>query len=359
LNCGHNECEKKNKVPEENSYFCTKIKGFIPKYLEEIIKSRQEIKKKIRNVKNDSDEYKLLDNQQFALKTIANASYGYFAFVGAKWYKRDCGVSVAALGRYYITSVIDEAKKSGFEIIYGDTDSLMVKYPEKLSVEKLIKIAEKFTDEINNKLPGIIKLEFRDLYEGGIFVAKEKDGVGAKKRYALLDRKGNIEIRGYEAIRRDWCELSKKIQRDVLITILKDRNANKAIHSVRNVIKKIKDGNVSLEDLTIFEQITRPLSAYKQIGPHVRAAQKSRDRGRLVAEGSVIGFIITKGKGSISDRAEPVEDVKPNQYDPEYYIEHQIIPASMRVLKAVGITEEEILTGIKQKGLKTYIKKWG
>ena len=356
FNCAHDECEKKNKVPETNWHFCTKVKGFIPKHLEDLIKERQEIKKRMKKLKKESEEYKLLNNRQFALKTIANASYGYFGFVGAKWYKRECGASTAAFGRFYITSVIEEAKRVGFEIIYGDTDSLMVKYPEKLSKEKLVEIGEKFAEMINDKLPGIIELEFRDLYEGGIFVAREKGEVGAKKRYALLDYNGNIEIRGYEAVRRDWCELSKKIQRDVLITILREKNPEKAIQIVRETVKKIREGKINLEDLVIWEQITRPLNQYEQIGPHVKAAQKARMRGRPIAEGSVIGFIITKGKGSISDRAEPAEDVKQDQYDPEYYIEHQIIPASMRVLKALGITKEDILSDKKQKKILSFFK---
>jgi DNA polymerase I/DNA polymerase-2 len=357
FNCSHAECEKKNKVPETNWHFCTKIKGFIPKHLEDLIRERQEVKKKMKEVKKESEEYKFLNNRQFALKTIANASYGYFGFVGAKWYKRECGASTAAFGRYYITSVIEEAKKIGFEIIYGDTDSLMVRYPEKIPKEKLKEIGENFVESVNDKLPGIIELEFRGLYEGGIFVAREKGEVGAKKRYALLDYEGNIEIRGYEAVRRDWCELSKKIQRDLLITILKDKNPNKAVQIVRETIKRIKEGKVKLEDLVIFEQITRPLSQYEQIGPHVRAAQKAKERGRQIFEGSVIGFVITKGKGSVSERAEPVEDVKPDQYDPEYYIEHQILPASMRVLKAIGITKEDILSDKKQKKILSFFKR--
>jgi DNA polymerase I/DNA polymerase-2 len=356
FNCPHTECENKNKVPETSWHFCIKVKGFIPKHLEDLIKERQKIKKKMKKLNKESEEYKLLNNRQFALKTIANASYGYFGFVGARWYKRECGASTAAFGRFYITSVIEEAKKVGFEVLYGDTDSLMVKCPEKLSKEKLRKIGERFVEMINNKLPGIIELEFRDLYEGGIFVAREKGEVGAKKRYALLDYNGNIEIRGYEAVRRDWCELSKKIQRDVLVTILKEKNPEKAIQLVRDTIKKLREGRVELEDLVIWEQITRPLNQYEQIGPHVKAAQKARMRGRPIAEGSVIGFIITKGKGSISDRAEPIEDVKPDQYDPEYYIEHQIIPASMRVLKALGITKEDILSDKKQKKILSFFK---
>lgn len=252
--------------------------------------------------------------------------------------------------------MIEEAKKFSFEIIYGDTDSLMVRYPEELSQTKIKEIGEKFEKLINDKLPGIIELEFKDLYEGGIFVARHEEEVGAKKRYALIDYKGNLEVRGFETVRRDWCELSKRIQREVLTTILRDKDPAKAVKLVRDTIKKIKEGKIPLEELTIFEQITRPLSDYEQIGPHVKAAQKAKARGRPVGEGTVVGFVITKGSGSISDRAEPVEDVKPNNYDPDYYVGHQILPASMRVLKALGYTDQEVLSGKIQKKLGIWLK---
>jgi len=350
-------CKKKHKVPESKWYFCADSKGFMPKHLEEVIERRKQVKNEMKKLKENSEEFKLLDNEQYALKILANATYGYMAYFGAKWYKKECGSAAASWGRYYITYVIEEAKKYGFEIIYGDTDSLMVKYSEKLPRNKLKDMGEKFIKIVNDKMPGIIELEFRDLYEGGIFVAREIGGVGAKKRYALIDYEGNLEIRGFETVRRDWCELSKKIQRQVLTIILKEKNPVKAVQSVRDTIKKIKEGKVSIEELTILEQITRPLSEYEVIGPHVKAAQKAKARGRSVGEGTVVAFVITKGSGSISDRAEPVEDVKQDQYDPKYYIEHQILPASMRVLKALGYTDQEVLTGKVQKRLEAWIKK--
>lgn len=351
-------CKKKIEVPENAKwYFCQDSRGFIPKHLEDLIDRRKKIKELMAKTRKDSEDWKRLDNEQYALKILANATYGYMAFFGAKWYKRECGASAAAFGRFYITQVIDMAKREGFEIIYGDTDSLMTRLVKDVAPEKLKKIGDEFAQKVNKKLPGIIELEFRDLYEGGIFVARKAEEVGAKKRYALVDYRGNLEVRGFETVRRDWCDLSKRIQREVLITILKDRNPAKAVQIVRDTIKKIKEGKVSLEDLTIFEQITRPLSQYEQIGPHVKAAQKAKARGRPIGEGIVIGFIITRGRGSISDRAEPVEDVKENQYDPNYYINNQILPASMRVLKALGYTEQEVLSGRVQKKLEGFFKK--
>ncbi len=350
-------CKKKIEVPESKWYFCGDNKGFIPEHLEELIERRKKIRQEMKISKKDSEKYHLLNNEQYALKILANATYGYMAYFGARWYKRECGVASAAFGRFYIQKIIEMAKKEGFEIIYGDTDSLMVRFPEKMSKEKLDKLGEGFADKVNKQLPGIIELEFRNLYEGGIFVATKEGTKGAKKRYALIDYKGRLEIRGFETVRRDWCELSKNIQRQVLTTILKERNPAKAIQLVRDTIKKIKEGKVSLDELTIYEQITRPLSEYEQMGPHVKAAQKLRDKGMPVGEGMVISFVIVKGSGSISNRATPAEFVKPNQYDPEYYIHNQVLPASMRVLKALGYTEEDVTSGKIQKRLEGFLRK--
>jgi DNA polymerase elongation subunit (family B) len=356
FNCKEKECEK-NRVPDSKWCFCTKKKGFIPVHVKELIEGRKAVKERMKKVKKDSEEYNELDNEQYALKIISNAMYGMFGFFGSRWYCRECGAASAAFGRYYINKIIELAKNDGFEIVYGDTDSLMAKLPGELSMKELKNRGESFVEKVNKKLPGIIELEFRDLYEGGIFVSKKEGEVGAKKRYALIDHQGNLEIRGFETVRRDWCNLSKVMQREVLTIILREKNPKKALGLVRETIKKIKEGKVSLDDLIIYEQITRQLSEYEQMGPHVKAAQKLRDKGIPIVEGTVIGFVIVKGSGSISDRAMPMELVKPNQYDPEYYIHNQILPASMRVLKALGYTEEEVLSGKIQRKLEGFVKK--
>ncbi len=356
FNCEHKECREKNKVPDLPFHFCIKTQGFFPKYLKELIDLRKKIKERMKKLDKNSLAYNTLYNRQYALKIIANATYGYFGFVGARWYKRECGASTAAFGRFYIKKVIEEAKKKGFEIIYGDTDSLMISVPGK-NLKELEEIGKKFSEEVTRKLPGIIELEFRGVYLRGLFVKRERGEGGAKKRYALLDKNGQIEIRGFETVRRDWCKLAKNIQRKVLEIVLIEENPKKAVELVRKTIEDIKNGKVSLEDLTIYEQITRPLSEYEQKGPHVKAAMKAKLKGVPIVEGSVIGYVITKGSGSISDRAELVEFVKENEYDPEYYIKHQILPAALRVLKALGYTELQILSGTTQKGLHEFLKK--
>jgi DNA polymerase I len=84
----------------------------------------------------------------------------------------------------------------------------------------------------------------------------------------------------------------------------------------------------------------------------VAAAKKAVARGREIEVGSVVGFIITKGNGkSISERAELEEYVKEGNYDAEYYISHQVVPAIIRILAELGYSEEDLLEGGKQSKL--------
>ena len=338
-----------NKVPDSDHYFSAAKKGFIPEILEDVVKKRMTLKKEMEFLDTTSKRYKDLYSMQYALKIIANASYGYYAYAGSRWYSRICAMSIASFGRYYIQKVINFAKEQGLNVIYGDTDSLFIsKCTEKR--------AAKFLKDVNDTLPGVMELDFDAMYVSGIFVPA-KSGVTAKKRYALLGKDGNITIRGFEKVRRDWCKISKDTQEKILFAILRDKDESKAIALVRDVVAKINKGEVDAKELVIYTQLSRPLEAYEQIGPHVAAARKYAARGHIVKEGSVIGYIITRGDGSISSRAEPFEYAQ--NYDPDYYINNQVMPAAMRILYGLGFSEDDVLGSDdeSQRSLNMFMKK--
>ncbi|MFH1702460.1 MAG: DNA polymerase domain-containing protein [Nitrospirota bacterium] len=329
FNCS---CCKGYKVPERDYWFCKKKKGFVPTVIEGLINRRDKLK---RN--KDRKGLNRINSQQLAVKTVSNAMYGYFGFYGSKWYCYECAESAAAFGRFYIKKVIDEAEKEGFTVVYGDTDSLFV------TSKNLEAKVEIFLKKVNKDLPGIIKLDLQGIYKRGIFIPK---GVGlgtAKKRYALIDKKGTLTVRGLEKVRRDWSNVAKNTQEKVLRLILEKKDVKGSIKYVRTVIRKLKKGEIPLKDLVIIEQLTKPLADYKKMSPHVSAARKMKERGNQLGIGMPILFVITKGKGSISDRAEPFEDVKIEDVDINYYINNQIMPASLRVLKVLDVREDNIL----------------
>ncbi|MBI2583735.1 MAG: ribonuclease H-like domain-containing protein, partial [Candidatus Aenigmarchaeota archaeon] len=93
--CSHSECKKK-KVPGLKHHFCTKQKGFIPTHLRAIIEQRLLIKEEMKRHIKGSQEWKQLDEEQKAIKILANASYGYMNYAGSRWYSRETAESAAA-----------------------------------------------------------------------------------------------------------------------------------------------------------------------------------------------------------------------------------------------------------------------
>lgn len=343
LNCGCCGKDAKNLVPQKNYYFCSKRKGFIPQILEELINERKKLKTEMKAVSRTSEAYSGLDARQYAVKTVSNAMYGYLGFAGSRWYRRECAEGVTAFGRHYIHSVIGMAEKEGVEVLYSDTDSLFLRIPEDTE-----KVARDFLKKVNETLPGILELDLQGIYVRGIFVSKKVGEGGAKKRYALIDAGGNITIRGFEKVRRDWSKLSKDTQEKVLELVL-NKKEKEAVEFVKKIVAGIKAEKVDIKDLRIYSQLTRQLSHYEQRGPHVAAVEKAMARGRTVRTGETIEYVVTKGKGSISDRSELFEFAK--NYDPEYYINNQIVPAALRVLHIFGVTEDDLLGKAKQRGL--------
>ena len=346
--CERDEKEKPHKVPGEDYFYCRVHKGFVPKTLEELVKKRSKIKELMKSLDGESKEYKVLDNRQHALKILANASYGYYGYAGSRWYSRVCAKSITAWGRYYIQKVIRKAEKMGYEVIYGDTDSLFIKV-------KSGEDANSFLSAVNQLLPGVMELEYHGIYKAGLFTPA-KTGLTAKKRYALIDNDGDITIRGFERVRRDWSQIARETQEKILLAVLRDNAPEEALEIAKKTINDIAKESMDLKKLVIYTQLTKPIREYEQIGPHVIAAKKSLQRGRPVAEGSVIAYVITKGSGSISERAEPLEDAQ--NYDPDYYINNQVIPAAMRVLSGLGYGEGDIRGEDKgQSSLDKFVRK--
>ncbi|MBI4173262.1 MAG: hypothetical protein HY519_00920 [Candidatus Aenigmarchaeota archaeon] len=336
--CQHPAC-RSNTAPESEHQFCLQQKGFMPGVLEAVVKKRLLLKKA---------RGKAAESEQLALKILANAFYGYYGYAGSRWYSRLCAEAITAWGRRYIKGLIATAEGMGLPVIYGDTDSIFLSMEAK-------KDARRFVAAVNKKLPGTMELEFKGFYKRGIFI-QSKAGSAAKKKYALLEANGNLVMRGMETRRRDWAKIARDTQEAVLRAILQDRSPEKAIGLVRAAVARLRSGSAANEEVIIFSQVTKPLAEYEQESPHLSAARKLQQLGGRVAEGTVIGYIITKGAGTISERAAPADFAQ--DYDPEYYVRNQVVPAALRILGNLGVTESDILSdGDKQFSLAGFWKK--
>jgi DNA polymerase I len=345
-------------APEVGYKFRKCPDGFFRRILKMLIEKRREIKSEMKKISEDDPRYRLLDIKQQTLKILTNSFYGYMGWAGARWYCRECAEATTAWGRHFIKTSAKIAQDLGFRVLYGDTDSIFVLKPG-LGLNELESEVEKLISEISKQLP--VQIELDELFKTIFFVEK--------KRYAGITADGRVIVRGLEVRRGDWCELAKNAQKLVIEIILRERDPEKALNYIREVINSIREGKVKLEDLVIYKGLTKKPSKYEAMQAHVKAAKKAEEVGIFYPVGSKIGFVVIKGSGNIGDRAYPVDmiehfdgenlrirvkgGVDMKKIDKDYYIDHQIIPAVLRILERFGYSEARI-KGSSQTSLESF-----
>jgi len=207
-----------------------------------------------------------------------------------------------------------------------------------------------FMKAVNKDLPGQMELDFQGYYPKGLFVGAKGTEKGAKKKYALLTSEGGVKITGFETVRRNWSKISKEVQEQVLHLVLEEKTLD-ALTYVQKVVKELKAGKIPIEKLVVKTKITRDLERYTSVGPHVAVARKMQEKGYPIYPGMLIEYVIVKGSGIVRERAKMVEEVKEGEYDAEYYIHHQLIPAVSSIFAVLGYSEENIFSESSQTGL--------
>jgi DNA polymerase I/DNA polymerase-2 len=336
--------EKKEKnslevdIGNKKAYF-SKTPGFFPEMLKEIILLRKKYKTELKQ-KEDA----ITRARSNAFKLLANASYGYQGFFGARYYCPEASASTTSISRDFIKRVIELINKKGYEVVYSDTDSISFKLGKQNKNDSL-----KLLDEINKNLPGIMELELEDFYRRGIWVTKRTGEFGAKKKYALITEDKKLKIRGFETVRRDWCNLAREIQNKVLRMILEDGNEKSALLYLKEIIKKVKERKIERKEILIRTQLKKSIENYKAITPHVIAAQKMKEQKIPIDEGALIEYFIAETREKKKLVREKVKLVhEKGEYDIKYYLERQILPAVENILQVFGINTSELISGKKQ-----------
>lgn len=214
--------------------FCTvKVrKGLLSQILEELLTARKSAKK-LLTVEKDPFKKAVLNGRQLALKISANSVYG---ITGATVGKLPClpiASSTTSYGRQMIEKTRDEVEKrytiaNGYshdaKVIYGDTDSVMVKFGVQ-DLAEAMKLGNEAAAYVSDKFVKPIKLEFEKVYFPYLLINK--------KRYAGLfwtktDKYDKMDSKGIETVRRDNCRLVQTVIETVLKKILIGRDPDGA-----------------------------------------------------------------------------------------------------------------------------------
>jgi len=323
-------------------FYFSKDPGFFPELLNEIFKKRKKYKAEYKKNPN-----KITEARSNAFKLLSASAHGYVGFFGARYYSWEASSTILAFVRKYNIETIKKIEKAGHEVIYGDTDS--VAFTRNKKSKKEIK---ELLEKLNSELPGVMHIELENFFKRGLWVTTRSGETGAKKKYAMIDEEGNIKIRGFETVRRDWCELARSTQDKILRLILKDGNEKNALDYLKKVLEKLKSRKIKKEEILIKSRLKKPIEDYKSITPHVVAAKKMVEKGIPFEPFTRLIYYIAKTKTKSKLVRDKVKlETEEGDYDINYYLEKQIIPSVENIFQVFKINVKELAEGKKQEKL--------
>ncbi|XP_031129321.1 DNA polymerase delta catalytic subunit [Ipomoea triloba] len=335
-----------NKTPSGETFVKSNLqKGILPEILEELLAARKRAKADLKEAK-DPLEKAVLDGRQLALKISANSVYG---FTGATVGQLPCleiSSSVTSYGRQMIEHtkklVEDKFKVLGgyqhnAEVIYGDTDSVMVQFGVS-TVEEAMNLGREAADFISGTFIKPIRLEFEKVYYPYLLISK--------KRYAGLlwtnpDKFDKMDAKGIETVRRDNCLLVKNLVTECLHKILIDRDVPGAVQYVKNTISDLLMNRMDLSLLVITKGLTKTGDDYEVKAAHVELAERMRKRDPATAPnmGDRVPYVIVKaakGAKAYEKSEDPIYVLENNiPIDPQYYLENQISKPLLRIFEPI------------------------
>lgn len=335
----------------------TTKKGILPQILDEILAARKRAKKDMA-IATDPMEKAVQNGRQLALKISANSVYG---FTGATVGQLPCvpiASSVTSYGRNLLletrsfvesTYTIANGYPFNAQVIYGDTDSVMVKFGVQ-TVAEAMPLATKAAEEVSAIFPYPIKLEFEKVYFPYLLMNK--------KRYAGLlwtnaDSFDKLDAKGLETVRRDNCLLVRKVVDTCLRKILIDRDVSGAIDFAKCTISDLLQNKMDISMLVISKSLGKSAddADYTNKQAHVELAMrmKKRDPGSAPNVGDRVAYVIIQaGKGvpAYEKSEDPVYVLDNNlPIDTEYYLTNQLSNPLTRIFEPIIPNPQSLLSG--------------
>ena len=249
----------KNEVTEDKKIIKESM-GIIPIVLQTLLDQRRATRQKIKAT-NDENKKKVLDGFQLAYKVTANSVYGQMGARTSPIFFKKIAACTTAIGRERIDDasigVKEWAKDEGYhepEIVYGDTDSVFVKFSRKhkdtgevlegkealrYCIDCGVKAGEWVT---KNMLYDPQDLEYEKTFYPFILISKKRY-TGDKYELDHENPKERTSM-GIVMKRRDNAPICKYVFGNVIEIIMNQRSVDLAIKWLKTTLSQIKDGKM-------------------------------------------------------------------------------------------------------------------
>ncbi|XP_041662079.1 DNA polymerase zeta catalytic subunit isoform X2 [Cheilinus undulatus] len=321
-------------------------RGVLPSMLEEILNTRIMVKQSMKTYKQDKALMRLLDARQLGLKLIANVTFGYTAAnYSGRMPNMEVGDSIVHKARETLEraiKLVNDTKKWGARVVYGDTDSMFVLL-KGATKEQAFKIGNEIAEAVTATNPKPVKLKFEKVYLPCVLQTKKRY-VGYM--YESLDQKEPVfDAKGIETVRRDGCPAVSKILERSIKLLFETRDISQVKQYVQRQCVKVLDGRASMQDLT-FAKEYRGSGSYRP-GACVPALELTRrmmayDRRLEPRVGERVPYVVVYGMPGvplIQLVRRPMEVLQdPSlRLNATYYITKQILPPLARMFQLIGV----------------------
>nr|XP_029532842.1 DNA polymerase zeta catalytic subunit-like isoform X1 [Oncorhynchus nerka] len=321
-------------------------KGVLPSMLDEILNTRFMVKRSMKTYKQDKALMRLLDARQLGLKLIANVTFGYTAaHYSGRMPSVEVGDSIVHKARETLEraiKLVNDTKKWGAHVVYGDTDSMFVLL-KGATKEQAFKIGNEIAEAVTATNPKPVKLKFEKVYLPCVLQTKKRY-VGYM--YESLDQKDPVfDAKGIETVRRDGCTAVSKILERSIKLLFETRDISLVKQFVQRQCVKVLEAKASMQDLT-FAKEYRGSGSYRP-GACVPALELTRrmmayDRRLEPRVGERVPYVIvygTPGVPLIQLVRRPLEVLQDPglRLNATYYITKQILPPLRRIFQLIGV----------------------
>ena len=385
LNAGINTKAEDGALTAPNGIsFTTERKAVVVDIIDELLEEREEYKKIRDSYENGSKQYKIYDRKQGAVKIVMNTLYGMLGWDRFRLYDEETAAAVTATGRDVIKFTKKSAEDEGYEVIYGDTDSIMLELGEDVTKEEAIEIGYELEEHINNLYDEYAKeklnadehwfqIEFEKLY-------RRYFQAGKKKRYAghIVYKEGDhvdkTDTVGFETERSDYSKFAKDTLEKTLSLITQGATLEELHNHITSRILNLERGNFELDYVGIPSSVSKAFDEYDTKTPGVRGSEYANEHldGQIQPGDKPKKMFVER---NVTD--ESGESVYPElpstaqgekficfmneaiipeefEWDWETYVDKQIKGPHKRVLEGTRWTWNEILTGKEQPRLDDY-----